>query len=65
MNIISKSIKYRNIESAWQKKYNPLAPKEGDTAPDFNLLDADGQNRVRLSDFQGKNPVALVFGSFT
>ena len=65
MSVISRSIKYLKIESAWQKKYNPLAPKEGAVAPDFDLADADGQERVRLSDFNAKKPVALVFGSFT
>ena len=65
MNLISRSFKYLKVESTWQKKYGPLAPKKGDVAPDFDLMDADGQDRVRLSDFQGKKPVALVFGSFT
>jgi len=65
MNIISRSIKYLKIESAWQKQYDPMAPKKGDAAPDFDLIDAEGQGRVGLSDFQGKKPVALVFGSFT
>lgn len=31
----------------------------GDPAPDFNL------NQVRLSAFQGKKPVVLIFGSYT
>jgi hypothetical protein len=65
MNLISRSIKYLKVEAAWQKKYGPLAPIKSDVAPDFDLMDADGQDRVRLSDFQGKKPVALVFGSFT
>lgn len=50
---------------AWQKRYDPFAPKEGDVAPDFELRDSSGENLVRLSDFRGKKPVALVFGSFT
>jgi len=50
---------------AWHKRYGPLAPKEGDVAPDFELRDVNGENPVRLSDFRGKRPVALVFGSFT
>ena len=56
---------YRKRSAAWQKKYNAQAPNEGDPAPDFELLDASGAHSVRLSDFQGKRPVALVFGSFT
>jgi hypothetical protein len=31
----------------------------GDPAPDFTL------NQVRLSSFQGKKPVVLIFGSYT
>ena len=50
---------------AWQKKYNPGAPRVGDVAPDFALRDVNGENLVTLSDFHGKQPVALVFGSFT
>ena len=46
-----------------------LAP--GDDAIDFDLpvLDAETHapsgSRVRLSDFAGERPVALVFGSYT
>lgn len=50
---------------AWQKKHERLAPSEGDLAPDFELSDVNGGNTVRLSDFRGQRPVALVFGSFT
>jgi hypothetical protein len=52
-------------EKAWQKQFDPLAPKKGDLAPDFELRDVDGENPVRLSGFRGEKPVALVFGSFT
>ena len=58
-------IRHRNEARAWQKQYDPLAPKIGDVAPDFELRDSSGENPVRLSDFKGKKPVALVFGSFT
>ena len=50
---------------AWQKQYDPLAPKVGDIAPEFELYDANGKNSIRLSDFKGKKPVALIFGSYT
>ncbi len=56
---------YRNQAMTWQKKYDALAPKKGDLAPDFELYDLNGENLVRLSDFRGGKPVALVFGSFT
>jgi hypothetical protein len=52
-------------EKAWQKKYDAYAPKVDGQAPDFELADTSGQYRVRLSDFKGRKPVALIFGSFT
>ncbi|MBT3315551.1 MAG: redoxin domain-containing protein [Anaerolineae bacterium] len=55
----------RATATAWQKKHDAHAPKVGDTAPDFSLLDANGQNPLRLSDYRQKKPVALIFGSFT
>jgi len=56
---------YRKRSTAWQRKYDAQAPMAGDLAPDFELWDVGGQHSVRLSDFRGKTPVALVFGSFT
>ena len=49
----------------WHRRYDREAPKRGDLAFEFELRDASGQNPVRLSDFRGKKPVALIFGSFT
>jgi hypothetical protein len=40
-------------------------PPVGSLAPDFALAPPDGGARVRLSDWRGKQPVALIFGSFT
>jgi Ca2+-binding EF-hand superfamily protein len=40
----------------------PLLGKE---APDFNLETQDGVRRYSLSQFRGKKPVVLIFGSFT
>lgn len=37
----------------------------GDEAPDFSLETYDNRSRVQLSDFKGKKPVVLVFGSYT
>lgn len=37
----------------------------GDEAPDFSLETYDKKARVQLSDFRGKKPVVLVFGSYT
>ena len=53
------------VARQWQKKYDPHAPRAGDIAPDFELCDSHGENPLRLSDFRGKKPVALIFGSFT
>jgi peroxiredoxin len=62
---MSNMMKYRREAQAWQKKYDAQAPKAGDVAPDFELRDVGGENPVRLSDFRGRKPVALIFGSFT
>lgn len=40
-------------------------PKVSDTAPDFELPDPLSGKRVRLSDFRGKAPVVLIFGSYS
>lgn len=37
----------------------------GDAAPDFTLLSHDKQSAVQLSSFRGKQPLVLVFGSYT
>jgi peroxiredoxin len=44
-----------------------MTPKvsPGDIAPDFALPRLDGRGYVRLADFRGERPVALVFGSYT
>lgn len=55
----------RRTATAWQKKHDPSAPKLGDVAPAFKLRDVNGENPIRLSDYRGKRPVALIFGSFT
>ncbi len=59
------SLRYRRESKAWQKRYDALAPNVGDVAPDFELRDVNRENPVRLSDFQGQKPVALIFGSYT
>ena len=42
-----------------------LAPAVGTEAPDSELLPLKGGERVRLSSFRGRKPVALIFGSYT
>lgn len=62
---MSTTIDHIKALRAWQGRYDATAPKVGNLAPDFELYDVNGENRVRLSDFRGRKPVALVFGSFT
>ncbi len=40
-------------------------PKVGEFPADFNLKRLGSHERVRLSDFRGRRPVALAFGSYT
>jgi hypothetical protein len=40
-------------------------PNIGQRAPDFTLPTQDGDRQIRLSQFRGKKPVVLIFGSFT
>lgn len=42
-----------------------VPPDVGQTAPDFELATLDGARKTRLSSFQGRRPVVLLFGSFT
>jgi len=62
---MSSTIQSRAAAQAWQAQYDPAAPKVGDSAPDFTLTDIRGERTICLADFQGKRPVALIFGSFT
>jgi len=45
------------------------SPFEGpgldEAAPDFTLPRQDGKGQISLSEFRGKRPVVLIFGSFT
>jgi hypothetical protein len=58
------------VEAQSRRARKDLAPAQGKPAPDFELfqLQADGslsKKKVKLSSFKGKQPVALVFGSYT
>lgn len=37
----------------------------GDNAPDFTLTSADHTSTLHLGELRGKQPVVLVFGSYT
>lgn len=39
--------------------------KVGDFAPDFTLPDPSGKSQWTLSNYRGKKPVVLIFGSYT
>ena len=41
------------------------ALRPGDQAPDFSLLKLDKSERVQLSALTARQPVVLVFGSYT
>lgn len=56
---------WRTHELGWQLTHDSTAPKVGELAPDFELQDPSGATAVRLADFRGKRPVALIFGSYT
>ena len=62
---MSETIMNRAEATRWQQKYDGAAPRVGAIAPDFELRDSRGQHPIRLSEFRGEKPVALVFGSFT
>jgi hypothetical protein len=52
---------------ARQKMDRPQAGalQHGDPAPDFRLKTVDGKHEVRLAQFRGRQPVVLIFGSYT
>jgi len=64
-NLKNRTFQNMSEEFTWQAFFDKLAPNEGDLAPDFELFDTAGKESVRLSQFRGDKPVALVFGSFT
>ncbi len=62
---VTQSIRGIREGNAFHRVHGPHAPRAGDMAPDFELGDAKGASTVRLSQYQGQRPVALVVGSFT
>jgi len=54
----------RHVAEALMER-DETGPKVGGPVPDFYLKRLESDERVRLSSFQGKRPVALVFGSYT
>ena len=58
-------LQYRKNAMKVFKALDAQAPRAGDLAPDFSLFDISGEESITLSDFRGKKPVALIFGSYT
>lgn len=54
---------YRPLEQAWQDKFDIQAPKIGQQATEFTLLNSNGKTTSKLSDFIGKKPVVLFIGA--
>jgi hypothetical protein len=52
------------FETLWTRA-RAGAVNVGDEAPDFTLASLDKSSHVQLSSFRGKQPVVLVFGSYT
>jgi copper chaperone CopZ len=55
----------RNTPPASNDRILEDLTKVGDAAPDFTLITKDGQSKIGLSDYRGKKPVVLIFGSYT
>jgi hypothetical protein len=55
------------IRGLWSGELGSMGegPAINQVAPDFVLRTQDGKHQDRLSDFRGKKPVVLAFGSFT
>ncbi len=54
---------WRPKEQAWQDKNDVNAPKVGDMAPQFTLLNSEGSNKNSLTDFLGAKPVVFFLGA--
>src|ERR1700760_3435809 len=52
------------FETMWNRARHGTL-EVGSQAPDFDLEAYDKSGRVQLSGFRGKQPVVLVFGSYT
>jgi len=62
-DIISEMSKRR--QEINRREQEMAGPNVGEDAPDFALRTLDGKRIVKLSDFEGREPVVLVFGSYT
>jgi len=55
----------RNTPAAYGDAILEDPIKVGEAAPQFTLLSQDGVRKISLSDYAGKKPVVLIFGSCT
>ncbi len=55
----------RNTPPDFEERVVGELAQAGEPAPDFTLLGKDGRERITLSQFRGKRPVVLMFGSCT
>lgn len=56
----------KGLESFLEKQSRlPKPPGLGEIAPDFSLASPDGLKKVKLSSFQKKKPVVLIFGNYS
>lgn len=53
----------RSTPPAWEEAIVGDPIQLGEAAPQFTLLGADGKSKISLSDYAGKKPVVLMFGS--
>ena len=51
------------VEAVFRR--DDMGPTPGELPPDFDLKALGSNNRVRLSSFKNKRPVAIAFGSYT
>jgi tetratricopeptide (TPR) repeat protein len=65
LHLAPEAARERTTVNRLQPASNSGGPSIHAAAPDFELADAADKTRVRLSDFRGKTPVVLVFGSYT
>lgn len=55
----------RNTPPDFEERVLEAQAKLNELAPDFTLLGKDGKETLSLSQFRGKKPVVLMFGSCT
>ena len=53
------------VVGAARTERHPETIRAGAPAPDFLLRSPDGARSVRLTDYRGRQPVVLIFGSYT